>query len=112
MHGDLDLLERREQQLHSVRQGDGARGVGQQKGSGNEQDDAQHHLERARDALPCHDPAGEHRCALGIEDVEQRCQRDYKQHGLEPLEDAARLYLGCRHAPGGRRGDGNVGYPA
>ena len=112
MDGNLDLLQRIEQQLQSVGQCDGAGGVGQEEGAGDEQHDAQDHFHGARDALPCDYPARDYRRALRVENVQRGGQHDDEQHRLQPLEYRRRFYLRQRHARSRRQHHRDVRHPA
>ena len=86
MHRQMQLLQRPQQILQSVRQGDGTGGICQQKRSHNEHHDPQHHVDRRRQALigdMAQQPPLAHRRAAGEENVHHRRKRHDDIHGLE-----------------------------
>jgi len=88
MDGRLDLLQKAQQRLQSVRQGDGAGGIGQQEGPHYEHHNAQQHLHRRNQALPGDVPQQPHIAhgrALGKKQVHNGCENNYDDNGLESL---------------------------
>ena len=82
------LLQRPQQILHGVRQGNGAGGVRHQERAHDEQNDPQHHLNGGNNALPCdapQQPHVRHRRTGGKEHVHDGRERHHEIHRLQPL---------------------------
>ena len=74
---DLDLFERIEHYLKSVRERNGACRIRQHKCSDDQEDNAQRHHNGALDALPGYDPALNYRRSAGVENIQHRGEDDY-----------------------------------
>ena len=84
MHRDLDLLERAQQALQTVRQADGRGRIREQERSHDQKRDAQHHRDGSAHALDrnAEDPKMAQLRAGGAKEVQKRRERDNEQHRL------------------------------
>ena len=84
MHRDLDLLERAQQALQTVRQADGRGRIREQERSHDQKRDAQHHRDGGAHTLDrdAEDPKMAQLRAGGVKEVQKRRERDNEQHRL------------------------------
>ena len=87
MDGNLQLFKGVEENFQPVCKSNRTGGIGEKKCAGDEQHNAKNHFDCPGNALPGDNPAGKHRGARRIENIQNCSERDDDQHGFKTFEE-------------------------
>ena len=115
VNGDMDLFQGVQQGFQSIRQADGAGGIGHQECPHHQQHDADDHEQRVFNTLhgdPEDAPLPEVVGVRGEEHIENACERDDEHQRLQAPHQRPQAHMGHLHAHGQRYRHDSVAHPA